>query len=99
MIRPASFRIAETALISAAITVRFPVTFPSLSFTSISRSEKISEGRVTSTAAAGLFSASTSEAASHMHTARTMLRLMMNTAYISPPRHPIRPSRRVRMGR
>ena len=59
---------------------------------------KISAGRVTSTWPAGLFSASTSEAAIHMNTARMMLRLSTNAKNSSPPRQPLRPSRRWRIG-
>ena len=83
---------------SATRTVFVPVTLPSSSVTSTVFCVKALSGSVISTLSALLLSASTSEAAIQPNTARSTLAQRMNAAYIMPPMHPMRPSRRERMG-
>lgn len=79
---------------SATRTVFVPVTLPSSSVTSTVFCVKALSGSVISTLSALLLSASTSEAAIQPNTARSTLAQRMNAAYIMPPMHPMRPSRR-----
>ena len=83
---------------SATRIVFVPVTLPSSSFTSTVFCVKALSGSVISTLSALLLSASTSEAAIQPNTASKMLAQRMNAAYMMPPMHPMRPSRRERMG-
>ena len=83
---------------SATRTVFVPVTLPSSSVTSTVFWVKALSGSVISTLSALLLSASTSEAAIQPNTARRTLAQRMNAAYMMPPIHPMRPSRRERIG-
>ena len=82
---------------SAWETVRVFVT-PSSSVYSSSVYSKMSFGRVTVLSTCSLLSASTSVAASQAKQASSTERLTQKTKYMSPPRQPVFPSRRGRMG-
>ena len=84
---------------SAALTFRVPVTLPERSLTSTSFGEKMSFGSVTAAVTGSLFRASTSQAAIQPAQAMMTERQRTKVKYISPPRMPVRLSRRNRMGR
>ena len=83
---------------SAASTVLVPVTLPLRSLTSTSLGVKMSFGSVTAAVIGSLFSASTSHAAIQPAQAMMTDRQITKVKYISPPRMPVRLSRRKRMG-